>query len=113
MTTTEWDYSSLAAHYDQRAEYAADAIDHFLEALGLSAGDAVGDIGAGTGKLARPMAQRGIIVHAVEPNDEMRARGISNTERLPVSWRDGIGEHTGLADRSMRAVTFGSSFNVV
>jgi ubiquinone/menaquinone biosynthesis C-methylase UbiE len=113
MTKTEWDYSSLAEHYDQRAEYASQAIDVLIAALRLAEGDAVGDIGAGTGKLARPLAQRGMVVSAVEPNDEMRARGIRNTDRLSVSWRDGIGEHTGLADRSMRAVTFGSSFNVV
>ena len=66
-----------------------------------------------TGKLARPLAERGLIVHAVEPNDEMRRRGLRNTEGLPVRWREGTGEDTGLVDRSVRAVTFGSSFNVV
>ena len=110
---TEWDYSALAAHYDSRADYAAVALDRALTAMTLGRGDRVADVGAGTGKLARPLAERGLIVDAVEPNDEMRARGIRNTKGLPVTWREGTGEHTGLEDRSAKAVTFGSSFNVV
>lgn len=112
-TRTVWDYTALAAHYDNRADYAPPAIDHLVACMMLSPGDAVADVGAGTGKLARPLAERGLIVHAVEPNDEMRRRGIRNTEGLPVSWRDGAAESTGLTDCSVRAVTFGSSFNVV
>ena len=69
MTTTAWDYSALAAYYDQRAGYAAAAIDSAIAGMHLSAGDEVADVGAGTGKLARPMAERGIVVHAVEPNE--------------------------------------------
>lgn len=112
-TVTEWDYSTLAAFYDHRAEYAPAAIDQAISAMHLSRGDAVADVGAGTGKLARPMAERGLVVHAVEPNDEMRSHGIRNTEGLSVSWYDGTGERTGLADGCVRAVSFGSSFNVV
>jgi ubiquinone/menaquinone biosynthesis C-methylase UbiE len=112
-TLTEWDYSTLAAFYDHRAEYAAAAIDGAIAAMHLSRGDVMADVGAGTGKLARPMAERGLVVHAVEPNDEMRSHGIRNTEGLSVSWRAGTGERTGLPDRCVRAVTFGSSFNVV
>lgn len=110
---TEWDYSALAAHYDSRADYAAAALDRAMVGLTLSRGDRVADIGAGTGKLAKPLAERGLVVHAVEPNDEMRARGVRNTKGLPVTWREGTGEQTGLADASFKAVTFGSSFNVV
>jgi len=110
---TDWDYSALAAHYDSRADYAPDAIDSAISAMGLSRGDTVADVGAGTGKLARPLAQRGLVVQAVEPNAEMRTRGIRNTGGLSISWREGTGEETGLGDRSVRAVSFGSSFNVV
>ena len=110
---TDWDYSALAAHYDSRAEYAPAAIDMAIAAMGLLPGDEIADVGAGTGKLARPLAERGLIVHAVEPNAEMRTYGIRNTERLSVDWRDGSAERTGLADHCVRAVSFGSSFNVV
>ena len=110
---TTWDYSALAAHYDSRADYSPSAIDCVMAALTLSEGDCVADLGAGTGKLARPLAERGLVVHAVEPNDEMRARGIRNTERLSVDWREGTAECTGLADHCVGAALFGSSFNVV
>jgi ubiquinone/menaquinone biosynthesis C-methylase UbiE len=113
MTSTAWDYSALAGYYDRRADYAPAALDAALSAMGLARGDEVADMGAGTGKLARPMAERGILVHAVEPNEEMRAHGIRNTAGLSVTWRDGTGEHTGLNDRCVGAVSFGSSFNVV
>jgi ubiquinone/menaquinone biosynthesis C-methylase UbiE len=113
MTATAWDYSALAAFYDRRAGYAAAAIDGAIDGMQLSPGDEVADVGAGTGKLARPLAERGIVVHAVEPNEEMRTRGVHNTEGLPISWRQGTGEHTGLRDGCVRAVSFGSSFNVV
>ncbi|HLN23643.1 MAG TPA: class I SAM-dependent methyltransferase [Patescibacteria group bacterium] len=113
MTKTEWDYSALAAYYDNRADYAPAAIDFIVATMGLAAGDQVADVGAGTGKLARPLAQRGLAVNAVEPNDEMRKFGTANSQGLPVNWRDGTGEQTGLAASSVGAVFFGSSFNVV
>lgn len=113
MTKTEWDYSALAAFYDNRADYADAALDYAMGEMKLSAGDVVADIGAGTGKLSRPLAQRGLRVNAVEPNDQMRERGIVNTQGMTVTWRDGTGEQTGLQSQSVAATFFGSSFNVV
>lgn len=113
MTMTDWDYSALARHYDRRADYAPAAIEAALSAMSLAHGGRVADVGAGTGKLARPMAERGLQILAVEPNDEMRALGTRNTAGLTVSWREGTGEHTGLDDGCVGAVSFGSSFNVV
>jgi ubiquinone/menaquinone biosynthesis C-methylase UbiE len=113
MLKTEWDYSQLAAHYDSRADYAADALDFLVHEMQLVPGDRVADVGAGTGKLALPLAIRGLRVSAVEPNDEMRTRGIRNTRGASVDWREGTGEETGLPDAAFKAVTFGSSFNVV
>jgi ubiquinone/menaquinone biosynthesis C-methylase UbiE len=113
MTKVEWDYSAQAAHYDKRAEYSSQAIDSMLEAAELEAPAQVADLGAGTGKLSRPLAQRGLRVLAVEPNEEMRRFGIRNTTGLPVTWNSGTGEQTGLRGASVDAVFFGSSFNVV
>ncbi len=113
MTKTDWDYSAMAAFYDNRADYSSDAIDYIIHAMGLECGSHVADVGAGTGKLAVPLGSHGLIVSAVEPNDEMRIYGIRNTSSLPVTWRDGTGEHTGLEAASVEAVFFGSSFNVV
>ena len=112
MTVT-WDYTELAGHYDKRAEYSARALDRLLAAFPLQAGAPIADIGAGTGKLAVPLARRGLRVSAVEPNAAMRAYGARNSEDLSVVWSEGTGERTGLPSGAFDLVTFGSSFNVV
>jgi ubiquinone/menaquinone biosynthesis C-methylase UbiE len=113
MEKVEWDYSERAAFYDKRADYSSRALDQVFVRMALPATATVADIGAGTGKLSRPLAQRGFNVLSVEPNDAMRSFGIANTRNLPVQWSVGTGERTGLKDRSVAAAFFGSSFNVV
>jgi ubiquinone/menaquinone biosynthesis C-methylase UbiE len=108
-----WDYTELAAHYDKRPDYCPLALDRFIDELGLVDGRTVADVGAGTGKLARAFAQRGLHVDAVEPNAEMRRFGVHNTSDLRVVWHCGTGEETGLSDSAFDLVSFGSSFNVV
>jgi ubiquinone/menaquinone biosynthesis C-methylase UbiE len=113
MPKVEWDYSDRAAFYDKRADYSDRALDRVLTKMALVPGSTVADIGAGTGKLSRPLAERGLKVLSVEPNDAMRNFGIGNTRGLPVQWSVGTGEGTRLKDRSVAAAFFGSSFNVV
>jgi SAM-dependent methyltransferase len=108
-----WDYTELASHYDKRADYSAKALDQLCTATGSGAGTRVADIGSGTGKLAAPLARRGLRVSAVEPNAAMRSFGIRNTQGLGVAWTEGTGEHTGLPHAAFDLATFGSSFNVV
>lgn len=112
-TSTEWDYSVLAAHYDNRADYCGETLSAMLTLTGLRGGVTVADIGAGTGKLSIPLARAGLLVRAVEPNDAMRSFGIRNCEGMAVTWTEGSGEATGLPDASVSAAFFGSSFNVV
>lgn len=107
-----WDYSSLAAHYDKRADYSATAIDAMLALTAPRRDRPVADVGAGTGKLTRLLLDRGYQVRAVEPNDDMRAFGIRNTAGRAATWSVGTGEATGLPAASFDLVTFGSSFNV-
>ncbi len=108
-----WDYTELAGTYDRRPDYADRTIDTMIAKMSLTSPGPVLDVGAGTGKLARPLLQRGFKVFAVEPNDAMRALGIQNTQNLgDISWREGVAESTGQADASVAAVVFGSSFNV-
>ena len=109
----DWNYSELAKHYDKRADYSMIALKAIFKIMGLNAGDPVADVGAGTGKLTRPMLECGYKVTAVEPNDEMRAFGIQNTKGHSVTWYKASGEETGLEDHSYKAFTMGSSFNVV
>lgn len=113
MASVSWDYTDLAVHYDRRADYAPDLIDRIVDECGLAPHDEVADIGAGTAKLAHPLAKRGLSVRAIEPNEAMRMRGVAKTSGLAVTWSIGRGEATGLADSSVVATFFGSSFNVV
>ena len=69
-------FETAGERYDRaRPDYPPAAIDWPVTQLGLSArsGARVHDIGAGTGKLTRPLLQRGLEVIAVEPVDGMRA----------------------------------------
>lgn len=108
---TEWDYTSLADAYLKRPDYADSAVDAILErAFGAKRAC---DIGAGVAHLTLMLARRGVEVDAVEPNDAMRAHGISRTRAFPkVRWFEGSGENTGRESGAFDLVTFGSSFNV-
>lgn len=56
-----------------RPGYPAAALDFLAARFGLGPGSVVVDLGAGTGKLSRPLAATGAQVLAVEPVDAMRA----------------------------------------
>lgn len=110
---TEWDYTDLAEAYLKRPDYAQTAIDKMLQTAGVKKGDAVCDVGAGAAHLTLKLAEYGLRVSAVEPNDAMRANGIKRTEKYSdVIWFEGVGEHTGMESNKFEMVTFGSSFNV-
>ena len=110
---TEWDYTTLADAYLKRPDYAPDAIDAVFRMSGARAGERACDVGAGVAHLTLQLAQRGLRVDAVEPNDAMRANGIKRTSSFPnVAWHEGTGEATGRDGGQYRLVTFGSSFNV-
>lgn len=111
---SNWDYTDRARTYDKRADYSPQALLDLLSALRLTAGDYVADIGAGTGKLTRPLLGAGLKVRAVEPNERMRQIGIENTKLWrDIEWFNGIAENTTLKSSTVAASFFGSSFNVV
>ncbi len=112
---TEWDYSDLAAAYLKRPDYADSAIDAMLRVAGISEGQMACDVGAGVAHLTIKLAERGLVVDPVEPNDNMRALGSKRTADMSlnkVNWYEGTGEVTGMDSDKYDIVTFGSSFNV-
>lgn len=109
----DWDYTELADAYLRRPGYADAAIDEILMRSHVHAGDPVCDIGAGTGTLTVALAQRGLNVTAVEPNQAMAVHGQRRTAEWSVPWIEAVAESTTLPDSKFQLVTFGSSFNVI
>lgn len=110
---TEWDYTELAEAYLKRPNYSNVAINAMLSIAEVKKGGYVCDIGAGVAHLTLMLAERGLTVTAIEPNDAMRMNGIKRTSFFEsVTWHEGTGEETGQKSSKFDMVTFGSSFNV-
>ena len=108
-----WNYSDHAATYEHRAEYAGAAISRLLRHLpNAGVGYAV-DIGAGTGKLTRPLLAAGLQVAAVEPNESMRNVAMQIALNRTALWIGGRAESLPLQSSWFDLACFGSSFNVV
>lgn len=103
------DFSAQAAAYARtRPGYPAALLDELVELAGAGPGDPVADLGAGTGILARALAERGLAVTAVEPNGAMRA-GAQPDPR--VRWIAGRFEASGLAAGSQAWAVAAQSFH--
>lgn len=116
MTTNaliQWDYSDHAATYEHRADYDAAAIERMLRHVAQPQLSLAADIGAGTGKLTRPLLAAGLAVAAIEPNKHMRAIAAQIPANAAARWQHGHAELLPLAANSVDLACFGSSFNVV
>ena len=108
------DFTGLAGDYAKfRPGYAPQVATALLGFLGRDTASVdAADVGAGTGIWSRILASRGLhSVVAVEPNDDMRGRGIETSRETGVEWRKGSAEATGLADGSVNLLTMASSFH--
>ncbi len=108
------DFSTLADDYAlYRPGYSEHAVDRLIGATGVDGGAlAFADIGAGTGIWTRMLAGKTIRGTAVEPCDEMRAKGEDLSASVEnVAWIKGSAEDTGLADESCHLVTMASAFH--
>lgn len=108
-----WDYSDRAATYEHRADYASNAIKRLLRHLPQVPRARAVDIGAGTGKLTRPLLAAGLDVVAVEPNESMRHVAARIPANDAATWLLARSEALPLDANSYDLVCFGSSFNVV
>lgn len=90
-----------------RPSYPAEFISLLAERAGVTAGDPVVDLGAGTGISARSLVNAGFRVTAVEPNEAMRQQA-----NIPgVTWVDGTFAATGLADQSQAWAVAAQAFH--
>jgi ubiquinone/menaquinone biosynthesis C-methylase UbiE len=108
------DFTGLAGDYARfRPGYAPQMATAILGYVGRDAADIdAADIGAGTGIWTRMLAARGLrSIVAVEPNDDMRARGIESSRGAEIVWHKGSAEATGLRDGSADLVSMASSLH--
>lgn len=102
-------FSDAAADYAKyRPRYPDAAIDAILEGLGLPSQIVVAEIGAGTGIASRQLAECGVRVIAIEPNQEMRQAAQSHPL---VEFCEGTAEATNLPDASVDLVVCFQAFH--
>ena len=102
-------FGTAAEVYERaRPEYPSDALDYIVDALGLESGAHVVDVGAGTGKFARQLVERGLRVTGVEPIAEMRAIFERSVGAEVV---EGTAESIPLEDGTADAVTAAQAFH--
>lgn len=95
-----------------RPTYPQQIYTFLLGEAGIKAGDAIADIGAGTGIFSKPLAERGCKVYAVEPNADMRRIAARSTSGLTgFLLVDGTAEATTLEDASVSWVTAAQAFH--
>ena len=103
-------FASVADAYERgRPEYAPAVVGALVAELGIAPGDAVLDLAAGTGKLARSLLAAGLDVVAVEPQAPLRDMLAATIG--PKRVRDGLAEAIPLPDASVEAVTVADGFH--
>jgi ubiquinone/menaquinone biosynthesis C-methylase UbiE len=99
---TRWVFNRMADVYDARPAYPLGLIDALAE-LATTHGRRVGDLGAGIGHVALPLAERGFKVVAIEPAQAMleRLRAEARKRRLSVRAIHATAEALPLEDASL------------
>jgi len=109
----EWDYTSLAKTYDDRADYDSKLISEVVQLHESNSEDIILDLGAGTGKLTKELIKCGLKVLASEPNNAMRAIGVQNIASERCTWIASAAEEVDVSNNLIASTWFGSSFNVI
>ncbi|MFZ6005186.1 MAG: class I SAM-dependent methyltransferase [Actinomycetota bacterium] len=103
-------FGAGAASYEAaRPGYPDEAMAVLRDEVGVTAGTAVLDLAAGTGKLTRRLVELGASVCAVEPVEAMRTQLASVLPGLDVA--DGTAEEIPLADASVEVVAVAQAFH--
>lgn len=108
------DFTGLAKDYSlHRPDYSYSVLKSLIGLLEKPVNHVdFADVGAGTGIWTRMVSGAGVrSVVAVEPNDDMRRNGISDSQGTSIRWVSGSAETTGLPDASVDWVSMASSFH--
>ena len=106
-------FSGLADTYTAgRPAYAAEFVHSLYTEHGFSPQTVIADIGAGTGKFAKQLLDRGSTVYCVEPNDDMRETAAQELGCYSGFHAvRGTADATGLPDASVDFVTTAQAFH--
>lgn len=103
-------FSGLAQDYARhRPSYPHATVDWLIEASGVRPGELVADLGCGTGILTRLLAERGLRVVGIDPNEDMLAE--ARAAGGGADYRRGEASATGLGDASVALVTAAQAFH--
>jgi SAM-dependent methyltransferase len=106
-------FSDRVEHYVRhRPGYPPGLLELCCREMGLVASHVVADVGSGTGKLAEIFLRNGNLVHAIEPNREMReAAEDSLGEFSGFRSVAGAAEETGLVDAGVDLIVAAQAFH--
>ena len=108
------DYTGLANGYSRhRPDYCPSVLDALLGLLNKPVADVdFVDVGAGTGIWTRMVYRKGVkSVTAIEPNDDMRVAGMTDSANTTIRWLAAHAEQTGAPEGSSDWLTMASSFH--
>ena len=112
MSMKHGDFTDLAKKYKNRPAYNKKLLNFISKQITSGNSNCnIAEIGAGTGKLTKMLAELDFSVSAVEPNDEMRKVGQEYINTKSVQWYQGTGENTKLDSGSYDWVIMASSFH--
>lgn len=92
-----------------RPSYPAALVDWVLAQADVGRGDRVADVGCGTGILTRLLAERGLEVTGIDPNEDMLAQ--ARAAGGPADYHRGEAGATGLDGASVALVTVAQAFH--